>query len=240
MERQKESDIREAGEGRATPVLKSVRRGRGEVPLSDQAYQILEEKIVTNEFSPGKVLSEGLLATQLGMGRTPVREALQRLANEGLVQILPQRGILVSDLTVDDYLKLMEARRPLERLIAELAAVRASQKQNFTISKQASQFRQAQQSGNERLFMKVDHEFNHSLIEAADNNYVSRMVGLLHGQSRRFYFKHHAVTDFSETARLHADLAEAVANRREDNAIVAADRLIDFNVRLANRVLNRR
>ncbi|TIS48163.1 MAG: GntR family transcriptional regulator, partial [Mesorhizobium sp.] len=187
MERQKESDIREAGEGRATPVLKSVRRGRGEVPLSDQAYQILEEKIVTNEFSPGKVLSEGLLATQLGMGRTPVREALQRLANEGLVQILPQRGILVSDLTVDDYLKLMEARRPLERLIAELAAVRASQKQNFTISKQASQFRQAQQSGNERLFMKVDHEFNHSLIEAADNNYVSRMVGLLHGQSRRFY-----------------------------------------------------
>jgi len=231
---------KQADNGQSPAAATSARRRRGEIPLSDQAYQILEEKIVTNEFSPGKILSESALALQLGMGRTPVREALQRLGSEGLLQILPQRGILVSDLTVDDYLKLMEARRPLERLIAELSSVRASQKQNAAISAQAVQFRQVQQDGNERLFMKVDHDFNNTLIEAADNTYVSRMLGLLHGQSRRFYFRHHALTDFSETARLHADLAEAVANRRKDSAVIAADRLIDFNVQLAGRVLDRR
>lgn len=65
-------------------------------PLTGQAYRLLEEQIVTLRIVPGEVLSEYALAEQLGLGRTPIREALQRLAGEGLVAILPRKGILVT------------------------------------------------------------------------------------------------------------------------------------------------
>ena len=66
--------------------------------LTDQAYQELEERIVTLQLQPGEVLSETALSEQLGIGRTPIREALQRLAREGLILILPRKGILVSEI----------------------------------------------------------------------------------------------------------------------------------------------
>ena len=66
--------------------------------LTEQAYRLIEEQIVTLRLKPGDVLSEQMLSATFGIGRTPIREALQRLAQEGLVIILPRKGILVSDL----------------------------------------------------------------------------------------------------------------------------------------------
>ena len=66
-------------------------------PLTDRAWRALEEEIVTLKIAPGSVVSEAGLSARLGLGRTPVREALQRLASEGLVQILPRRGIIVTE-----------------------------------------------------------------------------------------------------------------------------------------------
>ena len=78
--------------------------------------------IVTLRIAPGAAVSEQELAGNLGIGRTPIREALQRLAREGLVAILPRRGILVSGIDVKRQLRLLEVRRELERLIARSAA----------------------------------------------------------------------------------------------------------------------
>ncbi len=86
--------------------------------LTDRAYGELEERIVTLQLEPGAVLSETTLAQQLGFGRTPVREALQRLAREGLVVIFPRRGILVSEIDVKRQLALLEVRRERERRMA--------------------------------------------------------------------------------------------------------------------------
>src|SRR5262245_66544621 len=66
--------------------------------MTEQAYRIIEEQIVTLRLKPGEVLSEQLLSATCGFGRTPIREALQRLAREGLITVLPRKGILVSDL----------------------------------------------------------------------------------------------------------------------------------------------
>ncbi|MEE3092729.1 MAG: GntR family transcriptional regulator, partial [Pseudomonadota bacterium] len=90
--------------------------------LSDQAYEGLEEMIVTLHLEPGAVLSEAELSEQLGIGRTPIREALQRLAREGLVLILPRKGILVSEINPGKQLLLLEVRRELERLLARSGA----------------------------------------------------------------------------------------------------------------------
>ena len=94
--------------------------------LTDKAYRALEEEIVTLRIPPGTVVSEAMLSQRLGVGRTPVREALQRLAREWLVVILPRRGIVVSEIDPVRHLRLLEVRREVERLLARSAARRAS------------------------------------------------------------------------------------------------------------------
>ena len=102
--------------------------------LKQQAYDRLEEMIVTMELPAGAAVSESMLAKQLGVSRTPVREALQRLAREGLVRVLPRRGLLVTELDVGKQLRMLEVRRVIERLLSERAASRRT-------SQQASAFR---------------------------------------------------------------------------------------------------
>src|SRR5665647_1950751 len=94
--------------------------------LSEKAYVDLEELIVTMQLPPGSTVSEVGLSARLGIGRTPIREALHKLARERLVTILPQRGIIVSEINVGSQLKVLELRRELERLTARSAARRAS------------------------------------------------------------------------------------------------------------------
>ena len=98
--------------------------------LTDRAYVALEEMICTLRLEPGEVLSEGALSETLGIGRTPVREALQRLAREGLVTVLPRRGVLVSEFNVKKQLRMLEVRRELERLMARSAASRGDAVRN--------------------------------------------------------------------------------------------------------------
>ncbi|HAE00603.1 MAG TPA: GntR family transcriptional regulator, partial [Rhodospirillaceae bacterium] len=93
-------------------------KAEARLSLTEQAYRQIEERIVTLRLEPGEVLSEASLSLELGIGRTPIREALQRLAREGLVNILPRRGILVSDINVRNQLELLAVRREVERLMA--------------------------------------------------------------------------------------------------------------------------
>jgi DNA-binding GntR family transcriptional regulator len=92
--------------------------------LADQAYRTLLEDIVTNRLEPGAVLVEEELQRRLGLGRTPIREALQRLAYEDLVDVLPRRGTLVSQINITDLSEIYEVRSRLEGLAARLAAER--------------------------------------------------------------------------------------------------------------------
>src|SRR5450755_209148 len=109
------------------------RRGRSRsepvASLTERAYRELEEQIVTLRLAPGSPVSEASLSKRLAIGRTPVREALQRLARERLVVILPRRGILVSEVNVRTQMRLLEVRRELERLLARAAARRSEDTQ---------------------------------------------------------------------------------------------------------------
>src|SRR5919202_364371 len=82
--------------------------------LTERAYRSLEEQIVTLQIAPGTVVSEVWLSRRLGIGRTPIQEALQRLARERLVVILPRRGIVVAEENVKTQLRLIELRREIE------------------------------------------------------------------------------------------------------------------------------
>src|ERR1700710_375862 len=89
--------------------------------LREKANRVLKEEIVTLRIPPGAVVSEAILSRRLGVGRTPVREALQRLAREWLVVIMPRRGIVVSEIDTVRQLRVLEIRREIERFLARSA-----------------------------------------------------------------------------------------------------------------------
>jgi len=197
--------------------------------LTQRAYRKLEEMIVTLHLQPGEVLSETALAQRLNIGRTPIREALQRLDREGLVVILPRRGILVSELDVRRQLKLLELRRELERLMARVAARRASDEERRAFMEIAEGMRKAAEEEDEITFMRFDRQLNLLLCRAARNEFVTNAMALTHGLSRRFWFQHHReVGDLPLCARLHADLSAAIAAGQQEAAVEATDRLLDY------------
>lgn len=202
---------------------------QGDVTLTDKAYAQIEELIVTLQLPPGTVLSELVLADRLGIGRTPIREALQRLSRDGLVNILPRRGVLVSDIDLRSQLRLLEVRRALERLMARGAAERASDEERAQFAEIARGMNRASENQDDISFMRLDQQFNTLVSLAARNEYASRSMGLMHGLSRRFWYQHYKqAADLPLCARLHAAVAEAIARREPDKAADASDRLVDY------------
>ncbi len=197
--------------------------------LTDQAYNQLEEMIVTLQLEPGAVLSEGTLSTQLGLGRTPIREALQRLAREGLVVILPRKGILVSEINPHRQLLVLEVRRELERLLARTAAIRGTEEERNRFLEIAEGMEQAAREADDISSLRLDYELNTLVSQAAHNEYTSRSMGLLHGMSRRFWYMHYKESaDLPLCARLHAVLARRIAEGDPDGAAEASDKLVDY------------
>lgn len=205
-----------------------TRRANGE-PLTEQAYHLLEEKIVTLQLQPGEFLSEYALVSQLGLGRTPIREALQRLAREGLVLILPRKGILVAPTDPEKQLLVLEVRRELERLLSRSAAKRATPQQLAQLRDIAKGMDIAAKANDDLAFMRLDRDLNLLVIEAAHNEYASRAMRLLQGLSRRFWYQHYqTAADLPHCARLHAAQARAIADRNSDKAAQACDALMDY------------
>ncbi len=199
-----------------------------EASLSDQAYSQIEEMIVTMRLPPETPVSEAQLSSLLGIGRTPIREAIQRLSREHLVTIVPKRGIFISDLNTQKQLRVLETRRELERLICKKAAKRATPEERKEFEKQAKDFRKAAKDKNDALFLRVDKEFNDLTIIAARNEFAAAAMSSLHGMSRRFWFGVlHRKVDLVESANLHATLAEAIFLGNEKNTVTALDKLID-------------
>lgn len=197
--------------------------------LTEVAYLEIEERIVTLRLAPGEILSENTLVDALGIGRTPIREALQRLAREGLVVIMPRRGIVVSDINVQSQLELLRVRRELERLMARLGSGRASTAEREEFRRISDGMRRAAKQKDDVTFMRLDGELNKLIAQASRNEYARRAMSLTHGLSRRFWYVHYKeVLDLPLCARLHAELADAIASGNEDKAAVASDRLIDY------------
>jgi DNA-binding GntR family transcriptional regulator len=196
--------------------------------LTDLAYAHLEELIVTLKLPPGKAVSEAELSVLTGIGRTPIREALQRLAREKLVSILPRRGIVVSEINVGSQLKLLEVRREIERLIARIAARRATAEERERFRELAKLFEKSARNDDDVAFMRTDREFNAMCSAAAHNEFAAGAMALMHSLSRRFWYIHYQrAADMPLTAKLHADIARAIADADEERAAAASDRLID-------------
>lgn len=256
VRRQKRQSALAGGEGALDLLLEplretrkeprvSARRARKDEPvvedasLTDRAYRILEELIATLQLPPGAVLSELTLSDRLKIGRTPIREALQRLARDGLVVVLPRRGVLVSDINLRTQLRLLEVRRVLEVLMAGLAAERATAEERDAFAEIAGSMRQAAEVEDDLAFMRLDRRFNLLMAQASRNEFAVRSMGLMNALSRRFWYQHYReVADLPLAARLHAEVAEAVARRDRKGAETAAANLVDYIEDFARKTLD--
>lgn len=207
--------------------------------LTDQAYLRLEEMITTLQLRPGSFLSEFALADRLGIGRTPIREALQRLSRDGLVVVIPRRGVLVSEINLKTQLRLLEARRVVEALLARLATERADDEQRRAFHNIAADMRAAADHADDIAFMRLDREFNGLLADASGNEFAARCIATMSSLSRRFWYRHYKeADDLAVSARMHAEVAEAIAFRNADAAVAASERLMAYIERFARKTLD--
>ena len=171
-----------------------------------------------------------MLSAALRIGRTPIREALQRLAREGLVTILPRKGILVSEIDPRKQLLVLEVRRELERLLSR-AGARARHQRTARAASATSRagMDRAAKTNDDIAFMRLDRELNLLMLEAAHNDYAARSMKLLQGLSRRFWYMHYReAADLPLCARLHANQARAIARGDAEAAARASDKLMDY------------
>ncbi len=152
---------------------------RATVNLSAQAYQQVRAAIQGGEHSPGEVLFETHLADKLGMSRTPVREALQILAREGFVEIIPNRGYLVPRLSMSDVRDLFELRESLEGLAARCAAIRVTSDEIAELEKLHDRYERAQ---NWEASVPIGTEFHNRILSLAGNARLTAILGPLKAQ----------------------------------------------------------
>jgi DNA-binding GntR family transcriptional regulator len=198
--------------------------------FSEQAYDILEEMIVTLVLPPGTTLTESELIERTGLGRTPMREALQRLSDVGLIDIIPRQGTKVTEINVGDQLLLLEVRRELERLIATSAARRRTAEQSSLLSEMAVEMRRAATTDDYLLFLRVDRAFNQCVAESSANRYLVKAITPIHALARRFWYKYYRPYDLPIAAIGHAEIMEAIVASDPVAAGAASDKLLDYVV----------
>ncbi len=207
--------------------------------LSIQAYDLIEEMIVTLKLKPGSIISESELMNETGIGRTPVREALLRLASEHLVEMRPRKGIIVTEINITDQLALLETRRALERIVISKSARRATPEQRKRLSEFAAQIVSAAVDGNLNSFIHIDHEFDHILAEACRNPFAAEACSPLRAHCRRFWYRYHHDEDLTQSAKLHSDIMIAIAENDEQKAMLASDELMDYLEKLTRESIDK-
>jgi DNA-binding GntR family transcriptional regulator len=243
MPAEKARVARDGTSATAKKVSKPASPTEAATTLNEAAYLRIEEMIVTLELPPGSLVSESILSERLGIGTTPIREALQRLAREYLIQILPRRGVIVTNIDVRQQLQVLETRRELDRLVACAAARRGQAADRASFADIARVMKRAVTAGDLNAFLRADASLNDALAQAARNEIATRTVATLHSVSRRFWFFHRndnatGPSDPSNTMRLHVAFAKALASGNESVVALACDALIDDLMDFARNTLD--
>ena len=186
--------------------------------LSDRAYSLIKHRIVTLELPPLAAIDEQALMESLQLGRTPIREALQRLATEGLVFFAPRRGMFVADISITDLQKIFEARLVLEGFCAYLAAQRATPEQLAELEALVQELQRVK-DGDARALMAIDEGFHNLLYEAADNEFLADTLRRLHALSfRLWHLVLERLGDVRKAMEQHVEITSALKARDADLA----------------------
>lgn len=192
---------------------------------SASAYQALEEAVVTLSLEPGTVVTEQALCERLGFGRTPVREAVQRLQVSMLVRVLPRQGILIEPVDARRILMSVDVRERIEPFVVERAARLADAFEKRRFETLAAMMEEAARAGEQRAFTQLDRECNDLVAQAARHDIAARMLTPLHAMARRLGCLTVASGGIQADGAVeaHVTLLRATARGEEATALAALD-----------------
>ncbi|HHW14918.1 MAG TPA: GntR family transcriptional regulator [Firmicutes bacterium] len=188
-------------------------------PLRELVFEALREAIIQGRLHPGERLMEIQLAEELGVSRTPVREAIRKLELEGLVLMIPRKGAYVSEISMKDIADVFEIRRALEGLAARLAAERATEQEIERLERALVKIAEIAQAEDLDGAVALDTDFHEELMAASHNPRLSQLVSNLREQIQRF-----RLTSLSHPGRVklaveeHRKIVDAIASHDADLA----------------------
>lgn len=180
-------------------------------PLRDVVFESLRTAILEGKLKSGQRLMEVQLAEQLGVSRTPIREAIRKLELEGLVIMLPRKGAYVADMSFKDLIDVLEIRASLEGLAASLASGRRRDEDIEGLEKLAREFEESVKSGDIEEVLKKDVEFHEYIFSLANNKKLYQIINSLWEQVHRFRVTY--VSDYEASLSLveeHNKIFEAI------------------------------
>jgi DNA-binding GntR family transcriptional regulator len=213
---------------------------RGARSLAETAYDLIEQMIVSRKLAPGAMVSESEIASELSLGRTPIREALARLKAIGFVEVHPRRGVLVTPVDVIRHLELLEVRRPLDETVARCAIRRASDPDLKELRGLAAGLVASAEGRDRDRYFAAKRLLHEAETRFAHNGTLAATMAGLHAQSRRFWYSYEPSDRFTESARYHVEIVEGIVTRDESRAVGAVARLFGFLDALTRESLDRR
>lgn len=184
------------------------------IPLREQAYQEIKQRILTCEFAPGEFLNESYLQDELSLGRSPINQALHRLAVEGLVDIYPRKGVMVSQLSLNEVIEMIEVRLVNECMAVRLATERAQASEIEAMREILSETPKAIENRDLTALMRIDLRFHNAITAASRNRVLSDILSGLHERQARFWFLSlSAKEQMTRAYEEHLEIVEAISQR---------------------------
>lgn len=201
------------------------------LPLRDVVFKTLRQAILRGELKPGERLMEIKLANKLGVSRTPIREAIRKLELEGLVIMIPRKGAEVADITEKSLTDVLEVRRALEELSAQLACDRITEEEVAELIRCAGAFKDTLKSEDITEIAEADVRFHDVIYEATKNQKLIQLLNNLHEQMYRYrieYLKNPEV--YQKLLKEHEEIIEHISSREKEKATQVVCRHIDNQV----------
>ncbi|MBR0456360.1 MAG: GntR family transcriptional regulator [Firmicutes bacterium] len=197
-------------------------------PLREMVYEELKMQILKGSIIPGTRMMEVELAEEMGVSRTPIREAIRKLEKEGLVTIEPRRGAYASMISTEDMVEILEVRQDLEGLAAYFAANRMSDEQMAELKEVSNNYNEAVKRGKMEDMIKYDTRFHHIIVESCRNKILVQMIEQLQELVLRFRYIYY--DNFRRAENMpeeHEAIVAAISEGDADKARAAADIHID-------------
>ena len=196
----------------------------GFIPFKEKAYQAIKEAIIFQRFQENEFLSEKELAKQLGVSRTPVREALSRLAQEGLVRIIPQKGTFVTSLSFEDAWEICQIREALEGMAARLAAPKVNLDELAKIEHVYASLEDALKSNDYAKTFQADVDLHNFVMETAGNQRIITIISQLNAQIHRVRLA--AITSPERNRETFIEHLEIIAALKKRDPVLAEQAMV--------------
>jgi len=187
--------------------------------LSQKVYRALKTEIIKGSLKPGNKLSEGKIAEQMGVSRTPVREALKELAAEGFVKMNPNQAVVVSNASVEDVQEVLQIRGVLEGLAARLATKMISEEEIKELEKYQKQMEYYTKKDDVLAFSEMDAEFHELILNVCGNNRLIQIRKNLSDQAHRYRIRSLSVPGrLKYSLKEHQEIVEALKRKNAEQA----------------------